>query len=193
MPGTETIAHGIDWARWMRDLGLQVLRAREFLGLSQDQLARLSCVSQGAVSRLENGRGVATPLVVVTKICAALRSALAHVDPALLSEEARRIVASGMSLPDPQQTLMGASPASDAGLEELLRIYHRMSERQRGQVLVVLRAMAEALSPPPDAAPAEPAASDAPRAPASEPAHATEADPAAGAPAAAGTGSSPHR
>ena len=146
MPGTDTTSNGIDWARWMRGLGEQVLRAREFLGFSQEQLARLAGVSQGAVSRLENGRGLATPLLVVSKICGALRSALGQVDPALLSPEARRIVESGMSLPDATANLLETGPAHDPGVEELLRLYHRLSERQRHQVLAVLRAMAVALS-----------------------------------------------
>jgi transcriptional regulator with XRE-family HTH domain len=140
---TESATSAIDWARWMRELGGQVLRVREFLGLSQGQLSRLAGVSQGAVSRLENGRGMATPLLVVTKICGALRDALAHMDQALLSDEARRIVLSGMSLPDTRQPF--PSPAQDPGVEELLRSYHRLSERQRHQLLAVLRATAAAL------------------------------------------------
>jgi transcriptional regulator with XRE-family HTH domain len=146
MPGTDDPADGIDWARWMRDLGAHVLRLREFLGLSQGQVARMGGVSQGAVSRLENGRGVATPLLVVIKICGALRQALAHMDPALLSAEARRIIASGMSLPDVRSPFVAPSPAHDPGVEELLRVYHRLSERQRQQLLAVLRATATALA-----------------------------------------------
>jgi transcriptional regulator with XRE-family HTH domain len=146
MPATDGAANGIDWARWMRDLGAQVLRVREFLGLSQDQVARMAGVSQGAVSRLENGRGTATPLLVVTKICSALRQALAHMDPALLSAEARRILASGMSLPDVRSPFLAPSPAHDPGVEELLRAYHRLSDRQRQQLLTVLRATAAALA-----------------------------------------------
>jgi len=141
---TKNTLDEIDWAGWMRDLGAQVLRVREFLGLSQDQLSRLAGVSQGAVSRLENGRGMATPLLVVTKICGALRNTLAHMDQALLSAEARSIVVSGMSLPDARQAF--ASPAKDPGVEELLRVYHRLSERQRHQLLAVLRATAAALA-----------------------------------------------
>jgi transcriptional regulator with XRE-family HTH domain len=144
MPGTERTANGIDWARWMRDLGLQVLRVREFLGLSQGQLSRLAGVSQGAVSRLENGRGMATPLLVVTKICGALRDALAHMDPTFVSSEAQRIIMAGLSLPDARRPF--PSPAQDAGVEELLRAYHRLSERQRHQLLAVLRATAAALA-----------------------------------------------
>src|SRR5262245_63526823 len=111
MPGTDSTANGIDWSRWMHELGAQVLRVREFLGLSQDQLARLAGVSQGAVSRLENGRGMATPLLVVTKTCHALRHALAHMDRTLLSSEARRIVETGVTLPDPGAPFLAASPA----------------------------------------------------------------------------------
>ena len=50
-----------------------------------------------------SGRAMATPLLVVTKICGALRDALSHMDPSLLSEGAQRIVMSGMSLPDARQ------------------------------------------------------------------------------------------
>ena len=57
-----------DWSNWMRDLGREVRRQREFLGLSQERLARAAGVSQGAVSRLEAGRGLATPLLVAVKI-----------------------------------------------------------------------------------------------------------------------------
>lgn len=144
MPATQSTSNGIDWARWMRELGAQVLRVREFLGLSQDQLSRLAGVSQGAVSRLENGRGMATPLLVVTKICGALRDALAHMDPTLLSAEAQRIITSGLSLPDARRPF--PSPAQDPGVEELLRVYHRLTERQRHQLLAVLRATATALA-----------------------------------------------
>jgi len=146
MSGTRATANGTDWARWMRGLGEQVLRVREFLGFSQEQLARIAGVSQGAVSRLENGRGVATPLLVVTKISAALRTALGRVDPELLSDEARRIVQQGMSLPDAHGALLATGPAQDHTVEELLRLYHGLSERQREQLLVVVRAMARALS-----------------------------------------------
>ena len=147
MPSTEPTANGIDWASWMRGLGGQVARIREVLGLSQDQLARLAGVSQGSVSRLENGRGVSTPLVVVTKICSALRIGLSRLDPALLSRETREIVQSGMRLPDPREDpIMGLSPTNDPGVAELLRVYNRLGERQRRQLLTVLHATAAALA-----------------------------------------------
>lgn len=138
--------NGNDWTRWMRDLGAQVLRVREFLGLSQDQIARLAGVSQGAVSRLENGRGIATPLLVVTKVCGVLRQGLSHMDRSFLSADARRVVESGMRLPDVRTPFVAIDPADDPGVEELLRLYHRLSERHRRRFLAVLRATATALA-----------------------------------------------
>src|SRR5262245_64411788 len=57
-----------DWAKFIRDSGQRIRKAREFLGLSQDQLARLADVSQGAVSRVEAGRGLAAPVLTVVQL-----------------------------------------------------------------------------------------------------------------------------
>ena len=64
----------------MRGMGRYTRRLREVVGLSQEQLARRAGVSQGAVSRLEAGRAVNTPLIVVMKINAAMRQALTALD-----------------------------------------------------------------------------------------------------------------
>src|SRR5262245_28342810 len=130
----------------MRNLGAQVLRVREFLGLSQEQLARVAGVSQGAISRLENGRGLATPLLVVMKTCSALRAALGQVDQGILSPEARQLVQTGAHLPGEEAIYPNFAPTHDPGVEELLRLYHGLSHRQREQLLAVLRAMATALT-----------------------------------------------
>ena len=82
----------IDWAQWMRELGSRIRHVREFVGLSQEQLARLAGVSQGAVSRLEAGRGLATPLLVLMKINVPLVSALRRLDPSILNDELRRML-----------------------------------------------------------------------------------------------------
>jgi transcriptional regulator with XRE-family HTH domain len=123
MPDTDAQANGVDWACWMGALGGRVLRAREFLGFSQDQLARVAGVSQGAVSRLENGRGLATPLLVVTKISAALHTA--------------------------HGTFLSAVTPPDQPLDELLRLYRSLSEGQRRHLLAVVRAITAALSDEP--------------------------------------------
>ena len=100
----------------MRELGAQVLRIREFLGLSQEQLARLARVSQGAISRLENGRGLATPLLVVLKTCGALRAALMQVDQEILSPEARKLVVVGAHIPGEADSYPGFPPTHDQWL-----------------------------------------------------------------------------
>ena len=76
----------------MRDLGRDARRMREFLGLSQERLAKTAGVSQGAVSRLEAGRATATPFLVVAKIHGALVTALREVDPATVPDDVRHML-----------------------------------------------------------------------------------------------------
>jgi len=141
----------IDWPRWMRGLGRQARRAREFLGLSQEQLAALAGVSQGAISRLEAGRGLATPMLVVLKINLALTRALRTVDQSLLSDELRRVLDLEQRLSPPIGDIgVQAVPiARDADLEEMVRIYRSLPERQRRTFLTVVRATAAALAAAP--------------------------------------------
>src|SRR5436309_13395692 len=87
--GDVVMNEAVDWREWRRGLGRQLRRVREFLGLSQDQVARLAGVSQGAVSRLEAGRGLATPMVVVLKVHRVLTRALHAFDPAIPDDEVR--------------------------------------------------------------------------------------------------------
>src|SRR6185369_16626006 len=51
-----------EWRSWIRGLGETVCRARKLAGISQVALADRAGISQGAVSRIENGQGVDTPL-----------------------------------------------------------------------------------------------------------------------------------
>src|SRR5215831_19468889 len=89
----------LDWSGWIKGLGRQARRVREFLGLSQEQVARVAGVSQGAVSRFEGGRGLATPLLVVMMVNSALRSAVSTMDPDLISQDARRLLLLDEQLP----------------------------------------------------------------------------------------------
>jgi transcriptional regulator with XRE-family HTH domain len=138
----------IDWREWVRAFGRQERRVREFLGMSQEQLARLAGVSQGAVSRLEAGRGLATPMLVVLKINLALRAALRDVDPALLSDDLRRVLEIEERIsPRVGDVGIGAeSVTKDPALEDVVRLYRGVPERQRDTFLSVVRAAAEALS-----------------------------------------------
>ena len=78
------------WREWMRALALQVRRTREFLGLTQRELAQRAGVSQGAVSRFEGGRAMSAWFLTIVRLNVALAQALGTIDPSALSEEARR-------------------------------------------------------------------------------------------------------
>jgi transcriptional regulator with XRE-family HTH domain len=144
----EPASNQTDWKKWMRDFGRQERRVREFLGLSQEQLARLAGVSQGAVSRLEAGRGLATPMLVILKINLAVARALRALDPALLNEDLRRALDFEHLLSPPVGNVgFEATPiTSDPDLEELVRLYRSLSDRQRQTFLSVVRATASALA-----------------------------------------------
>src|SRR5215470_13347406 len=129
-PRDDEVPGGSSWVEWMRALGRRARHVREFLGLTQDELGRMAGVSQGAISRLESGRGLATPLLVVVKIGGALQQALATVDQGLLSPEARRLVDEGVRLTPPgAAATRGDSPlTSDPALEEYIQLFHRVPE-----------------------------------------------------------------
>ena len=137
---------GVDWPKYMQGLGRHKRRVREFLGLSQEQLARLAGVSQGAISRLEAGRGLATPLLVVVKINAALKRELGRFDPELLSDEARWLREHDDRSVPTAEGFRDITLTRDPGLEELIRLYQGMPSRQHERLLSVVRATATALA-----------------------------------------------
>jgi transcriptional regulator with XRE-family HTH domain len=137
-----------EWKQWMRAFGRQERRIREFLGLSQEQIARLAGVSQGAVSRLEAGRGLATPLLVVLKINLAVSRALQTLDPALLTDDMRRAL-EFQSVISPKVGGMGfdmTQVTADPHVETLIRLYRSLPERQRQTFVSVVEATASALA-----------------------------------------------
>jgi transcriptional regulator with XRE-family HTH domain len=136
----------IAWQRWMRALGEQERRIRIFLGLSQEELARLAGVSQGSVSRLESGRGLATPMLVVQRIAMVLSDALRPWLP-LLNEPLRR----DLELEPDFRPSSPAGPVPSTGdgdLAELVALYQHVPAAQRPVLLTVLRATAGVLATP---------------------------------------------
>ena len=135
------------WRQWMRDLGQQLRRLRGFLGLSQEQLARLAGVSQGAVSRLETARGLATPLLTVLKINFAIARELQKPDQTIPDTDPRRpldignahLFAERALRPDAVQRL------PDANFEAFVRLYRETPERLRAGLLAIMRAAAAGL------------------------------------------------
>jgi len=136
----------IEWRRWMRDFGQQLRRVREFLGLSQDALARRAGVSQGAVSRLETARGLATPLVIVLKVTAVVASELGKLDSALFDAELSRSLEmlTALSLPLPGAG-EGRPVTSDPNIEHIVQLYPETPERRRPAVVSILSAAVAAL------------------------------------------------
>ena len=89
-PSRATVEAG--WRKWMVAFGRHLRRVRELLGLSQEELARLAGVSQGAVSRFESGRGLNTPFLLILRVNMALARRLRGIDPGVLSADARRFL-----------------------------------------------------------------------------------------------------
>jgi len=136
-----------EWRAWMRDLGQQLRRVREFLGLSQDELARRAGVSQGAVSRLEMARGLATPLVVVLKLTAALATELRRHDPSMFDAELRQALErlTVLSLPLGGGTIQPKPVTIDPGIGQIVQLYRDTPEGQRRAVISILSVAVEAL------------------------------------------------
>ncbi len=142
-----------DWSGWMHDLGRRIRRVREFLGLSQDQVARMAGVSQGAVSRLEAGRGLATPMLVVLKVHVGLTRALAQLDAGLIDDQLRDSLDLGSLVRLGAADKNGDVPITkDPELEEIVELYHALTGRQRRTLVAVVRATARSLVKTPNAA-----------------------------------------
>ena len=124
-------------------------RIREALGASQEQVARLAGVSQGAVSRLEGGRALLTPLIVVLKITLALKRAVEEKDAASMSPERNILRATHERIQpnlDEKGEFRSFPVLADPQLEELVRLFHAMPSRQKTLLVDVLSAVAAALS-----------------------------------------------
>jgi transcriptional regulator with XRE-family HTH domain len=137
-----------EWSTWVRKLGRQQRRLREFLGLSQDQVAKLGGVSQGAVSRLETARGLATPMLIVLKVNAALAHEFQRLRPTLAGPELREAIELHAAL-SPFAGALGLQDIprlDDPQLEELVRLYRQTPLRHREAVLSVVRALVTGLT-----------------------------------------------
>ena len=143
------------WRQWITEFGAHVRRVREFLGLSQEQVARAAGVSQGAVSRFEGGRGLSTPFVGIMKINLALAHALKELEPDLLTDEVRRFMKhlDVLKLPDDAATPVGPvgpnfkkiqlSPNPE--LLQVIELYYEFPESKRQAFIAVMTATISAL------------------------------------------------
>jgi transcriptional regulator with XRE-family HTH domain len=143
------------WRQWITEFGAHVRRVREFLGLSQEQVARAAGVSQGAVSRFEGGRGLSTPFVGIMKINLALAHALKELEPDLLTDEVRRFMKhlDVLKLPDDAATPVGpVGPnfkkiqlSPNPVLLQVIELYYELPESKRQAFIAVMTATISAL------------------------------------------------
>ncbi len=136
----------------MTALGTHVRTMRTFLHLTQEQLAKDAGVSQGAVSRLESGTGLATPYLVVLRVQHVLCAKLRAMDQDIaLGDELTALLSHPSMLPD--QDAPASVPArpitADPLLAPYLATFHRVSPRAREHLLTVVNAVAEVISPAP--------------------------------------------
>src|SRR5262249_10619906 len=132
-------------AQLIRDLGKWTRQVREFLGYSQDKLAKLADVSQGAVSRVEAGRGKATPLITFWKINGVFVKALGELDTGMFTAEAKTMLEKAQHLAQPVSTVPGLM-LIDPILSRLIATYQTLPERERRGFVTVLDATATSLS-----------------------------------------------
>ena len=138
------------WRDWMIALGARVRHLRELVGLSQEQLAKQVGVSQGAISRLEMGRGMNTPLLLALRVYAGLTTALREVDPLLLTADARALIAQFEALQLPGEEDTSTQPAAYSLLvvpefEQVVRLCSRVPAVRRVAFVKVVQALAAAL------------------------------------------------
>jgi transcriptional regulator with XRE-family HTH domain len=117
---------------------------RDFLDMSQEQVARAAGVSQGAVSRLEAAHGLATPHLVVLKVQQVLARRLQAIDPTLLNDELRRAIDVARTLEAP----LGGGDlrvTDDPHLAQFVELYQQIPERHRDSLLMLLRAAVDGL------------------------------------------------
>jgi len=128
-----------DWRTWMRGLGQRLRQAREAARLSQSELAADAGVSQGAISRLETGRGLATPLLVVLKTAVALRDAARRLGPEALPDETAVLVESLARHVGRDGCYEDSEISLDPAALELVTTYRALPEDARSELLQIAR------------------------------------------------------
>lgn len=139
------------WRQRLTEFGAEGRRLRKRLGLSQEDVARTAGVSQGAVSRFEQGRGVAIPFVGLLKIHLVLARAVKRLDPKLRTDEMEQIlrrldvlhVADDPRLPawPVRETTDDFDLSSDEHLARVIRDWSDLPERKRRAFVAVIEAV----------------------------------------------------
>jgi transcriptional regulator with XRE-family HTH domain len=123
------------------EAGRSARAARVYLGLSQEQVARLGGVSQGAVSRFEGNRGTAVPFIGAVAICKTIADA-ARAMPGGIPADGQLAVRLG-SLADRNGATPAAAPQDRL---DFLRAFDDCPEPQRRSLIRITSDIVKALA-----------------------------------------------
>ena len=104
-----------DWSSWLRRLGTSMRDLRESLGLSQEEVASRAGLSQGSVSRFENGRNSHIGALVILKLGAALARQCHGPREHLLLDAMKGVLDEFGRLSGPALTLVDGSASPNGG------------------------------------------------------------------------------
>jgi hypothetical protein len=143
------------WREWMRTFGAHLQLLRRFFGLGTDELASEAHVTEGIVTRLEEGRLLELSFVDVLRINRTLAQRLRTVDPALLTPEVQGFLQhlDYLSIPDEH----GPPSPGGVGIErfqvfadptvvDLLEIFLPLPPERRAILIEMLRTVARELA-----------------------------------------------
>lgn len=143
------------WREWMRTFGTHLELLRRFFGLTHEELAVESGVTEGTVVRLEEGLLVELSFVDVIRINRTLAHRLRSVDPALLTPEVQGFLQhlDYLALPDEHgPPSPGGVPIktfqtfADPTVVELLELFLPLPRERRPIVIEMLRTVARELA-----------------------------------------------
>jgi hypothetical protein len=143
------------WREWMRTFGSHLQLLRRFFGLNIEELAAEAHVTEGIVTRLEEGRLLELSFVDVIRINRTLAQRLRTVDPALLTPEVQGFLQhlDYLAVPDEHGPpapggvgIQGFQMFADPTVVELLELFLPLPRERRPILIEMLRTVARELA-----------------------------------------------
>lgn len=140
------------WYVWMATFGSHVAMLRQFLGVSQADLAREAGITEGHVRRFEAGKLLDLSFIDVLRLNRALAKRLRGIDPDLLAPEAKGFMQhlDFLEMPDEDgPPAPGGVPVQefrsiqDPEIEELVLRFRALDAEGRHAFLQIMRAVAD--------------------------------------------------
>jgi transcriptional regulator with XRE-family HTH domain len=143
------------WRDWMRTFGAHLQLLRRFFGLAAAELAAESGVTEGTVTRLEEGLLLELSFIDVIRINRALAQRLRTVDAALLTPEVKGFLQhlDYLAIPDEHGppapggvTIQRFQMFADPTVVELLELFLPLPRERRPILIEMLRTVARELA-----------------------------------------------